>query len=100
MQVVGAPTGEHLFVTRQDKTNVKIHTKKFKPETDKEWVKNCQYKHTIFLCDLRTGDGYVDTEIIRDMQLQKELTVKVNTAYSVVKFRPPYYRPHLFSTWW
>jgi hypothetical protein len=123
--VVGAATGEHFFglsntfhfldfvlydpapygwsaallsKSRQDKTNVKIHTSFFKPETAEEWVKNCQYEHVIFLCDLRTGDGYVDAEIIRDMQLQKELTVKVNAAYSVLKFRPPYYRPHLFST--
>jgi hypothetical protein len=123
--VVGAATGEHfvglsntfsfvdfvlydpapygwsaalLSKSRQDKTNVKIYTEFFKPETAEGWTHQTKYKHVILLCDLRTGNGLVDDEIKKDMELQKQLTMQVDASYSVLKFRPPYFREHLYST--
>ncbi len=123
--VVGAATGEHfvglsntfsfldfflydpapygwspalLSKWRQGNTNVKIY-EWFRLEHAESWSQQTKYKHVIFLCDLRTGDGLVDAKIKEDMELQKQLTVQVGATYSVLKFRPPYHRPHLLSTY-
>jgi len=90
-----------VTMSEMAKTNVFITRTYFYQSMAKEWKagKELQhYKHFIFLCDLRCGDGKNAMEIQDDMKLQHQITQELCADYSVLKFRPPFYFAHLYST--
>jgi hypothetical protein len=78
---------------RCNQQNVSLYTQPFTLQTAEQWTDKKGYEHVIFLSDFRSGVGPCPSKdsITVDMDTQRQMVIKINPCYSVLKFRPRYY---------